>query len=94
MTREEQIHILEDYANDLSLPNWKWKQSKFYYRSISRWAAQEVLKYVYEQTDISVESAIEQFIAKADTYSCFYSAGNYVFSVAKDLAEDMLYQIT
>lgn len=90
MNRISAIMAIQDYILDIKEPKWNWRMSRFEQCSYSRWAANEVLKYVRSHRDISPIMAIEEFIAKMDYFSCLNPNSSYSFSVAHDIAEDIL----
>lgn len=84
------IRAIESYIYELKDPqmDWiKWRRDQCIY---SRWAANEVLGYVKLHNDISAIQAVEEFIAKMDKYACLDNKNSYIFSVAYDIATDIL----
>ena len=86
----DKMQIIRGYIVKLKVPVCDWPHSNFKQLSYSRWAAKEVLKYVKEHDSIPPIVAIEEFIRKMDKYSCMNSNSSYMFSVAHDIAEDIL----
>ena len=60
------------------------------YRSYSNWARQEVIKYVKENPDKTAIESVEKFIRMMDCYSCKNPKTSIVFSIAHDVALDIL----
>lgn len=90
MNRLMAISTIQDYMLDLKEPKCNWKASRFSQLSYSRWAANEVLIYVTKRKNISPIIAVEEFIAKVDKYSCMNAKHSYPFSIAHDIATDIL----
>ena len=86
----DKIAVIRGYISRLNNPTRNWRNSNFKQISYSKWAAKEVLKYVKEHDSIPVTIAIEEFIRKMDKYSCMNSNTSYMFSVAHDIAVDIL----
>lgn len=83
--------IIQDYILDLKEPRNHYQRSQFKQSSYSIWAANEVLNYIREHESIRPTSiVIEDFIRKMDEYSCKNSINSFIFSVAHDIAEDIL----
>ena len=84
--------IIEDYILDLKIPHRvTYKNSLWFAQmSYSVWAAEEVLNYVRNNQNRPVIYVIEEFVMKMNRYSYINNDTSYVFSVAKDIAEDIL----
>lgn len=101
--RERAILIIQDYILDRgfksdSLSKYLGcrvrripiKRKYFDQKSYSNWAAHEVLLYVQNHSDMSPIEAIEEFAKKVDRYSVKNPNTSYIFSVAYDIAMDIL----
>lgn len=84
------IAVITGYIVKLREPVSNWRSSKFKQSSYAKWAAKEVLRYVKEHDSVPPIMAIEEFIRKMDKYSCMNTKSSYMFSVAHDIAEDIL----
>lgn len=62
----------------------------FDFRNCSIWAATEVLRYVKQHSEIHPLISIEDFARKMDAYSCIDRKTSMIFSIAHDVAEDIL----
>ena len=82
--------IIQDYMLDLREPRNLHQRSQFKQSSYSIWAANEIMKYVKEHKSMPTIDAIEDFIRKMDEYSCMNPDSSFIFSVAHDIAEDIL----
>lgn len=82
--------IIQDYILDLKEPRNHYQRSQFKQSSYSIWAANEVLKYIKDHSSLPPVIAIEDFIYKMDIYSCTNPNNSFIFSVAHDIAEDIL----
>lgn len=61
--------------------------------SYSRWAAMELLKYLKEREALPPLVVIEEFQDKMDKWSCMSRKSGYVFSVACDMAQNIIDQL-
>lgn len=84
------IQAIESYIHELKDPQRNYKKSRFEQATYSKWAAIEVLGYVKHRRDISAIQAVEEFIHKMDKYACSNGRNSYIFSVAYDIAMDIL----
>ena len=84
------IQAIEDYICELHIPRISTKRSRFNQRAYSRWAANEVLGYVQFRKDIPPIQAVEEFMSKMDKFACSNPKNSYIFSVAYDVAADIL----
>ena len=84
------IRAIESYIHELKDPQTNYKKSRFEQATYSKWAANEVLGYVKYRKDISPIQAVEEFINKMDDYACEVGRSSYIFSVAYDIAMDIL----
>lgn len=91
MNRKRIVLIIQDYLQDLKLPNKCGRRMRSFDQiSYSIWATGELLRYVLKRRTIPPIDAIEEFISKMDGYSCLNGKSSYIFSVAHDVAEDIL----
>lgn len=101
--RERALLIIRDYILDLGFKEGSQfndsgcrvrripiKRKYFDQKSYSNWAANEVLLYVQKHSDMSPIEAIEEFAKKVDRYSVKNPNTSYIFSVAYDVAMDIL----
>ncbi len=56
-------------------------------KSYSKWAARELLLYLELHPDTPPLIAVEEFSEQMDEYALMNPAGNYIFMVAKDVAD-------
>lgn len=82
--------VIQDYILDLKEPRCNWKKSCFEQLSYSRWAANEVLKYVKKHRNRPTIDVLKEFIAKMDIYATFNEDTTITFLIAKDVASDIL----
>lgn len=101
--RERAMLIIRDYIFDLGFKEGSQPKSSgcriqriptkrryFDQKSYSNWAANEILLYVQNHSDMSPIEAIEEFAKKVDRYSVKNPNTSYIFSVAYDTAMDIL----
>lgn len=84
------IDIIQDYMMDLKIPKYPWKRELFEYSSYQRWAANEALIYIKEHEELGPYMAMESFVYMMDFYSCENSHTSWIFSIAKDVGENIL----
>lgn len=82
--------VIQMYIRSLRNPIRYPDKRYFQYISYSKWTANELLNMVRNQKDIPPTIIVEDFIKKLDRYSCQDSNTSYMFSVAKDTAENVL----
>lgn len=87
---ESAIQTVKEYIADLKPPKYRLKRSFFEQKTYSIWAAKEVLQYLWSHPDTPPIIAIEEFIEKMDKYSLKNRESSFIFSVAHDIAEDIL----
>lgn len=87
---ERTISIIKEYMQRLEKPNDNVKTSYFKQLSYSRWAVGEILRCVEKQKSIPPARVVEDFIFRMDQYSCVNHNSSFMFSVAHDIAEDIL----
>ena len=89
--RAKAIFLIREYiVNDLRDPGIDWNSMVFKQRSHAKWAAKEVLKYVIKHKELTPIEAVSNFAKLMDYYSCKNPHTSYVFSVANDIAVDIL----
>ena len=86
----EAVKILENYIIDLPEPGLKGKGYVFLQESYTRWAAEELLKDILENESVDPVIVVESFRKKVDRYSTMNTNTSYMFSVAYDVATNIL----
>ena len=85
------IAAIRTYVDNLmSEPLVLWPHRYFEQQSYSRWAANEILSYVLHHLGMSPITAVEEFANLMDEYSCKNQFSSFGFSVAHDVAMDIL----
>lgn len=87
---ERAIRAIENYIYELEEHSSSTKKSMIMQNSYSKWAAHEVLRYVKLRSDILPIQAIEVFMDKMNNFACVNRKNSYIFSVAYDIAADIL----
>ena len=82
---ETAISIVEDYKGRIDYISEQYGFD-FKQRSYSKWAADEILRSLYENCCIPPLVVVEKFRDKMKHYSQF----NVIFSVAYDTAQDII----
>ena len=86
----EAIIVLQEYLADHEKPGrYSWRKDYFEQRSYSRWATKELIRRVQIKKKTPPIMVIEDFIQEMDNYSCKKPSSSFMFSVAKDTAEDI-----
>lgn len=87
---KEAIFVLQEYLADHDKPyRYSWRREYFEGHSYSVWAVKELLRRIQIKKNTPPISVIEDFIHEMDEYSCKRSSSSFMFSVAKDTAEDI-----
>ena len=68
----------------------KFKEFIFQNRSYANWARQEITKAIRNNPDIPASEVVERFAGRMDRYSCMDSKTSLIFSIAHDVALDVL----
>lgn len=84
------ISILQEYIADMPEPRKKCKKQVFLQETYSRWAAEEILKYIQENESRPPVAVVEEFKDRMNHYSLMNRNSSYIFSVAYDIAMDIL----
>ena len=87
---KEAIFVLQEYLADHEKPvRYFWRKEYFEQHSYSRWAVKELIRRIQIKKNTPPIIVIEDFIQEMDEYSCKKSSSSFMFSVAKDTAEDI-----
>ena len=84
------VSILKGYITDMPEANRKCKKHIFLQRTYSRWAAEEILECIQENESTPAIIVVENFRDRMNRYSLLTSNSSYIFSVAYDIATDIL----
>ena len=88
----EAVRLIEQYIRDLPKPTNRY--SRYYeQRCHALWAANEILRAVKQHQMIPAAVVVENYADKMDTFSTMNPKTSFMFSVAKDIAEDILDQL-
>lgn len=83
------ISILQEYIADMPEPR-KCKKHVFLQETYSRWAAEEILQCIQENESRPPVAVVEEFKDRMNHYSLINPNSSYIFSVAYDIAMDIL----
>ena len=88
---KEAIIVLQEYLadHDDNSGRYSWRKGYFEQHSYSQWAIQELIRRVRIKKKTPPIIVIEDFIREMDGYSCRHSSSSFMFSIAKDTAEDI-----
>ena len=86
---EKALLLIENYLYYMKKPRRNLKMDRFAYRSYAIWAAEELLSYVNEHDSVPPLDAVNEFIKMVDNYSSINKETGFIFSIAKDIAEDI-----
>lgn len=91
MNNDYILSAIREYADEyLKEPAWRLPKDWFKHISYSRWAVEEILKSIENSKITSPITVVENFIRKMDDFSCSNQETSIIFSVAHDLAVDIL----
>jgi hypothetical protein len=91
--REAAIECIVQYIADLRVPTNSLRKAKFKQDSYSLWAAYEILHRVETCRDRRPIEIVDDFRQEMDELACENHHTSWIFSVAYDVAEDILYQM-
>lgn len=89
ISTESAIEVIRNYEEYLEFIG-EWQGYSFKQLSFSKWAVKEILKCLKEQVSEPPLSVIENFIDKMESYSCLNSKNGFIFSIACDVAENII----
>lgn len=87
------VSVIQEYIDKyLFEPRSNWPTYEFNVRSYSRWAANEIIERIQNDSDRSPVSIISEFIREVDLYSekTPTNQSQLIFSVAKETAIDII----
>lgn len=83
--------VIREYADEcLKEPAWRLSREGFKRFSYSRWAVDEILKSMEDSKFTPPVIVVKDFIRKMDEFSHRNNRTNMIFSVAHDMAENVL----
>ena len=89
--REELNYTIEEYIYELQakiIPHWD--KERFKQQAYSVFTADEILRLLHEDEDRSPLVIIEDYANKMDNYACRGGKMSFLFSVAYDVAINIL----
>ena len=89
MLEEVKKHIKKYYDMDRKRPKNLTAKNTFEIRAYQLWAAKEFYNYIYRNGPCVIESG-HQFVEMVDDFSCKDVASSWIFSIAYDVAVEML----
>lgn len=91
MTNDYVLPMLQEYVSRyLKEPRRGLPLGYFEQRSYQRWAADEIIKSISESKFTPPVTIVENFIRKTNSFSCESSKNSVIFSIAHDVAMDIL----
>ena len=84
------IFAVYDYALDQYEPKCAWPKDNFERYCYAKWAVDEILRYLMDRKDTHPIVVIEDFVSKMNAYSFANRKFSLMFSIARDIAEDIL----
>lgn len=85
------LSVIQKYADEyLKEPKCGLPRSCFEQRSYQMWAVDEILKSIGESKSVSPIAVVEDFVRKMDKFSCSNRKNSVIFSVAHDVAINIL----
>lgn len=91
MSNDHILSAIREYVDEC-MREPKWRMSKEWFRQVSysRWAVGEIMKSIEESRFTPPIMVVEDFIRKMDDFSCRNKKTSIIFSVAHDMAENIL----
>lgn len=86
---EKALLLVENYLYHMKKPRRKLKVDRFAYRSYSVWAVEELLDYIKERDYAPPLDSVSCFIRTMEEYSTLNKETSFIFSIARDVAEDI-----
>ncbi len=91
MSNDYILSVIRGYADEyLKEPRWRISKDWFKQISYSRWAVDEILKRIEKNGSTPPVLIVEDFIREMDVFSCRNRRAGIIFSVAHDMAENIL----
>ncbi len=91
MNNDRVLSVIQEYADEcLKGPSWRMSKARFKQVSYSRWAIDEIVKSIEASRSVPPVVVVEKFIRKMDDFSCRNDKTSIIFSVAHDMAENIL----
>ena len=91
MNRDDILSVIRDYADRyLEEPSCRLTKNWFKQKSYSRWAVNELIRSIKESKTVPPILVVEDFIRKMDAFSVRNTKASFMFSVAHDVAENIL----
>jgi len=90
MSNDYILSAIQEYVSEcLEEPGWGMSRDWFKQVSYSRWAADEIITNIRELKHMPPILVVEDFIRKMDNFSCRNRKTRIMFSVARDMAENI-----
>lgn len=91
MNNDYILSVIREYAAEyLKEPRRRLPKGLFERRSYQKWAVDEILRSIDNSKHVSPIVVVEDFIRKMEAFSHKNSKANLIFSVARDVAADIL----
>lgn len=92
MDETKMIHAIEEYLFDLGEPEPGWPTKEFERVAYSRWAADEILRFVLSHLDWTPMKSVEVFKCQVGKYAQVktnHEDADYIFEIAYHVASDI-----
>lgn len=91
MDKRQVVNAIKRFVEKTYLdPEPNNRKDLLVYRSYRKWAVGAVIKEIEKYPNIPASSVIERFIREMDDYSCRKNPSSVIFSIARDVAMDLL----
>lgn len=87
------LSVIRDFADErlrFEGSNWHWARNYLQSQSYQRWAVQEIMKQIEISEDAPPIRVVEDFIHKMECFTYKKGESAIIFSIARDMAEDIL----
>ncbi len=91
MSNDYILSVIREYADEcLREPRRRLPRGCFEQRSYQKWAVDEIVKSIESSRFTPPIMVVEDFIRKMDDFSCSNHKNSIIFSIAHDVATDIL----
>lgn len=87
------LSVIRDFADErlrVESSNWYWVRNYLQSQSYQRWAVEEIMKQIEISEGIPPIRVVEDFIHKMNCFTYKKGKATIIFSIARDVAMDIL----
>lgn len=90
MNRNYILSAIRECADGVMESQYPFPRDLFAQRSYQKWAVDEIIKSIEESKSIPPITVLDDFIRKMNDFACRGGEGGFIFSVAYDIAIEIL----